>query len=389
MLVLLTSSQAIAATSINVSTFNEGEDYSTAITFVGTSALDSAEITKSEWGTYDVVSDNNIKQITFKVNFTGLTVRLDTANTTGMLNSTYTYEFNTVGQFNVIVDGNVISTGAYTSPSGSIVTLNGYGDHIVTFVYYGYDASGNFVYASDAAIVRMRASASEFKSQFLIDIPFVSSYTDSAVAGQEVDNLENYVYTYWASEDLYYITGKNGDRLLDIEDKTDFKLSSYKDEETGNVNGIEFGGTIDSTGSKEIVLDDLFPSKKDANNETVVDLAKVKTTKGHVFVIDAKGAHLDDGSIETISIINSADGQTGLSTYVGAMVVPDADLWVASDWEGLPGGDSYEFWSVLQGFYVPDAGEDSYTEVANGLNATLAIFTLGVIAFVIPRKFRK
>lgn len=371
MITILASSQgAIAATNDNntglsVSGFDDkSAAYAVSITSVATGSYDDNVTSKSEFGTYDF--DKAEVELTVTLDFSGFASFADANNYTGENNATYTYTFQqVVGQLNLIIDGAVSTGGAFANPDGSILYVTGYGDHVVTFLYTGFDKDGEFVYASDSMVVRLRSEGTTFGAFGYGELNLKMKAKNTADGGETINRLSNIG------------SGRNVSLQTELEK---------------SVSGIETSITVNGDGVADELL---FKGEYDATG-TVDDAqaSEVVSTEGHVFILDAKGAHLyDDGGFfrgdtpEIVYTTRSADDKSAKS-YLGMLVLADGGLLVGSDAEGIGDPDgSYDFFYATAGIFV--GGDVAPPTAVPGFEVAVTFTALAIIAFVIPRKYRK
>ncbi|MCE7735981.1 MAG: hypothetical protein GPJ54_13955 [Candidatus Heimdallarchaeota archaeon] len=379
-LLLLGQGSAATVASVSVNSFNDGAAYSLDLWWVGTDTANM--LTPSTYGTYDIVSTTGLVSLTIKVNITGFAMWNDIYNITGVPDA----PTSTVGQLDVIIDGHHATRAAgYTGGSGIQVTLAGLGDHTVSYLYSNMDEDGTYHYATDSITIRLR-STNTFAAYKTGAFPLVYTVTDSATAGQNISRqnmalLFNYAYGIYTFTKNTSLTAGN-DAVIGV-DNTGTKIT--------------MSGAIDSTGSID-----------DALNQWVT------STAGRVFIVDAAGLHLYDGTAFDVTL-RTEDALT--STFVGLFVLADAGMFYDDyDYEEFYGtvndtgtptdfDFSFDFLGNVEGStlgidLVPGTFTTSVTSVAtststvegpgfSGFDALLGLLSLGTIAFLIPRKFRK
>ncbi|MCY3414995.1 MAG: hypothetical protein INQ03_25315 [Candidatus Heimdallarchaeota archaeon] len=366
-LLLASSSASLAASNsmdFEVNYINDGAAASLDIYFVGESSLAQDEIAMSTYGTYDIVSSEPVL-LTVKVNITGYTMWTDIFNYTG----TPTEAFATAGQLDMVIDGSVSTVGAgYVSGSGGFVSLTGAYDHTVAFIYSLMAEDGTFSYATDSITVRIREAAADFGDFDVKDYALSYDVTDVAVAGENISRAHTVpVYGYQRNA------------TVEINECEVTVEGSTMNEE------ISIVGQIDSTGSMD-----------DATDEWVT------STIGRAFLFDAEGLHLIGDTAPTVAKVRYS-GANDTSTYIGVVVLGDAGIgYHYYDHEGLRGtyGDtdnevdfefSFDFLSAMSGAWFIEGSETVIERTVDtpGFEAALSFVSLAIIAYVVPRKFKK
>lgn len=377
-LLLLGQGSAATISSVNVDGFNDGEAYGVDIYWVGTSSADQHEISPSTWGTYDYVSTSSIVTLVIKVNVTGYSMWENVHDAIDLPEGALLI-MPTVGQLDLFVDGTTITVGTgYTGSTGAVVTLVGIGDHTVSMLYSNMDDDGTFHYAMDSITIRIRTTAS-FVAYETTTFTLDYDIADAAVAGEDISRLNSIVSDPWS-------------RNVTLGVKVDATASATAN--TDGTRSIKITGTADTTGSR---------------GDALVEMQK--STIGRIFIVDAAGVHLYDGSAMEVTV-RATDPAT--STYVGAYAQGDAGIFYDNtDHEEILGTSdntgnavdfwwSVDFWGALDGssFGSLDVSESRVTSIEtttttedtpgfSGFEALLGLLSLGTIAFLIPRKFRK
>lgn len=383
LLVLSSTNQAVVATNFGGNSVNNGfvlagfddstDDFDVEVWFVGTSAVSSGELTETDAGTYDVVSDASFTTITVKVNISGYTdwgvSYWEDGNETNGVDE----EDFTLGQLILVIDGQASVVGnGYLNNAGSAFGLT-QGDHTVTFLYAGKGPDG-FEWASDTIIVRVREAAADFGAYTTAEVDLTVDVTDEAEAGTDFYVNATYLDPIWYS---FY---KNGDALNPT---ADIDVSYTAADAEGTLEGVTISGTVNSTGFDGLqVLGDEFVLGEDIDTVT--------STVGHHFVLDAAGvAYLGDAT-PAKATIRTYDNQ---ATYVGLLVLAEfgrTSIYFEGirDHEGMNYGatGSFDFKIVTDG--SQEISFETFTEEAPGfgaIEAAVGLFSLGVIAFVVPR----
>lgn len=274
-----------------------------------------------------------------------------------------------------------------------MITVIGEGDHTISYLYSNMDQDGTYHYASDSITVRLRTTNS-FATYKTVDFPVSYSVTDSASAGNNISRT--HIYEQW--NDFYYIYDFGKNATLDPVNNVVVDIVAHDD----GTRTVDFSGTIDSTGSID-----------PATNTWV------ESTVGRVYLMDAAGLHLYTGGAMDLTL-RAGDPLT--STYIGIFVQGDAGIFSEEgDMEEFFGTSndsiitenaiefdwSFDFLGTLKGGNfgnIPTAttkitvsSQTTSTETISegflpgfsGLEALLGLLSLGTIAFLIPRRFRK
>jgi hypothetical protein len=366
---MLSSSQAVAVSNVNSvitpNALNDNAAPNVLVTWVGTGPLTADEVALSEYGTYDVVTTTGNNNMLVKLNASGFEMYSDSLNASGYQTGGDTFKM--IGTLYCIIDGNMFESSGFTASAGSNVALQGLGDHTVTFLYVIRTESGSLKYDSETIVIRTH-STDDFAAMNVRDFDLEYDVTDSAVAGEQID---------MANVDVDY--SRNVSILEDVRTKQDFSVEAVVNDgflQAKNFHSaVKISGTIDTTGSADFDL-----------------LNPVTSTVGNVFLIDATGAHLMSDSVNTVAVRMS-------DTFVGLLVLSDAGYLIDNsepDFEGLvTGGMGYngsiDFWGVLDGATLGDLvfSTEVDTPGFSGMNAALGLLSLGIIAFVIPRRYKK
>ncbi|MCE7737111.1 MAG: hypothetical protein GPJ54_19650 [Candidatus Heimdallarchaeota archaeon] len=264
----------------------------------------SNRVPLSQWGTVDYVTDTPFTLFSVMVNVTGFLFRnfgIITYNetTVDLGNNSLIY-----GQMYSILDGQVNAvTQPYLTSNGLLVTVP-LGDHTLTVVYISMDEQGNYYYATDSIVFRVRETnvfPAYIRQYIALELIISDLYEDKEISGDVISIVSGFS----SPQGVY---DRNIVFTPIVETSTTFNGSVLSNDD-------------------ELVFVDKLNDKLDVrvstNSTGFNDLQiyeKWNSTEGLNFLLDASGMHEIDDNLVSVSV---RDG----NNYIGVITLAPYGLW--------------------------------------------------------------
>ncbi|MCE7735215.1 MAG: hypothetical protein GPJ54_10080 [Candidatus Heimdallarchaeota archaeon] len=251
---------------IQPSYFREDSEFNVDIYFVGSSPLDEQGIEKNEMGVYEIKTEKTFPVVYLKVNISGYTSwNIPTFNHTYEVkdpvwtdvNGNYTFKINlensskTMGQFFLLVDGEVSILAGELINSNDLIVPVSRGDHAISIIHMGYDQDLGIQYAYDTIVVSVYGIDEVYIYETFsvnLDLHIKDQFEDGLISGKAI-------YVLWANaldQQLFFDVNSDSNLSLSEEFVITDSVDKYSinDTETTEINtaGLILNAITNSSG---------------------------------------------------------------------------------------------------------------------------------------------